>query len=219
MTTLNLNCACDPCVTSYYRISTESHDCCNLIGSANIPAEPTETCSESADPLSLSLSSPLARPLVFRSSPVKRARRVCPGRLPLSLQSGSGNETSLWQWPPPPPPTFCMLSSATPPLIYYSHAKASTAKQTNLCSLLGLELKLYCVLISSSFRHPWRVALSTGPQRHRVTRPQSSSNERTIQISFPDDNVTDSGRIGFILGVWVPLGIIIGKREAMQPRT
>ena len=81
MTTLNLNCACDPCVTSYYRISTESHDCCNLIGSANIPAEPTETCSESADPLSLSLSSPLARPLVFRSSPVKRARRVCPGRL------------------------------------------------------------------------------------------------------------------------------------------
>ena len=53
MTTLNLNCACDPCVTSYYRISTESHDCCNLIGSANIPAEPTETCSESADPLSL----------------------------------------------------------------------------------------------------------------------------------------------------------------------
>ena len=83
MTTLNLNCACDPCVTSYYRISTESHDCCNLIGSANIPAEPTETCSESADPLSLSLSSPLARPLVFRSSPVKRARRVCPGRLDL----------------------------------------------------------------------------------------------------------------------------------------
>ena len=81
MTTLNLNCACDSCVTSYYRISTESHDCCNLIGSANIPAEPTETCSESADPLSLSLSSPLARPLVFRSSPVKRARRVCPGRL------------------------------------------------------------------------------------------------------------------------------------------
>ena len=78
MTTLNLNCACDPCVTSYYRISTESHDCCNLIGSANIPAEPTETCSESADPLSLSLSSPLAHPLVFRSSPVKRARRVCP---------------------------------------------------------------------------------------------------------------------------------------------
>ena len=58
MTTLNLNCACDPCVTSYYRISTESHDCCNLIGSTNIPAEPTETCSESAD-LFLSLSRPL----------------------------------------------------------------------------------------------------------------------------------------------------------------
>ena len=86
MTTLNLNCACDPCVTSYYRISTESHDCCNLIGSANIPAEPTVACSESADPLSLSLSSPLARPLVFRSSPVKRARRVCPGRLGWKLE-------------------------------------------------------------------------------------------------------------------------------------
>ena len=55
---MTLNCACDPCVTSYYRISTESHDFCNLIGSANIPAEPTETCSESADPLSLSPSSP-----------------------------------------------------------------------------------------------------------------------------------------------------------------
>ena len=62
MTTLNLNCACDPCVTSYYRISTESHDCCNLIGSANIPAEPTETCSESADSFSLSL-------VPFSSSP------------------------------------------------------------------------------------------------------------------------------------------------------
>ena len=39
ITTLNSNCACDPCVTSYYRISTGSHDCCNLIGSANIQAE------------------------------------------------------------------------------------------------------------------------------------------------------------------------------------
>ena len=26
-----------------------------------------------------------------------------------------------------------------------------------------------------------------------------------IEISFPDGNVTRSGRIGFILGVWLPL--------------
>ena len=33
----------------------------------------------------------------------------------------------------------------------------------------------------------------------RDNRPQSSA------ITFPDDNVTRSGRIGFILGVWLPL--------------
>ena len=66
-------------------VSIESHDCCNLIGSANIPAEVTESCSESADPLSLSLS----RPLVFRSSPKKCARRVCPGRLSRSVRTGA----------------------------------------------------------------------------------------------------------------------------------
>ena len=36
---------------------------------------------QSLQTLFLSLARPLARPLVFRSSPVKRARRVCPGRL------------------------------------------------------------------------------------------------------------------------------------------
>ena len=52
--------------------------------------------------------------------------------------------------------------------------KASTAKQTCLGSLLGLELNLYCVLISSLWRHLCQLDIS---QRYRANRPQSSSNE------------------------------------------
>ena len=46
---------------------------------------------------------------------------------------------------------------------------------------------------------------STTSQRYRATRPHLLM----IEISFPDDNVTRSGRIGFILGVWLPLVLII----------
>ena len=54
-------------------------------------------------------------------------------------------------------------------------------------------------MISSIWRHPCQLDLS---QHYRATHPQSPL---TIGISFPDDNVTRSGRIGFILGVWLPL--------------
>ena len=50
----------------------------------------------------------------------------------------------------------------------------TTAKQTCLGSLLGLELNLYCVLILSFWCHPCQLDLS---QRRRATHPQSSSNE------------------------------------------
>ena len=77
--------------------------------------------------------------------------------------------------------------------------------QTCLGSLLGLELNLYCDL--TSYTEFWLCilvapSLSTGP--HRATRLQSSSNER-LKILFPDGNVTRSGRIGYVLGVWLPL--------------
>ena len=60
--------------------------------------------------------------------------------------------------------------------VYTSHAKgkASTAKQTCLGSLLGLELNLHCVMISSFWRHPCQLELS---RRYRETRPQSSAND------------------------------------------
>ena len=48
--------------------------------------------------------------------------------------------------------------------------KASTAKQTCLGSLLGLELNWYCVLISYFWRHPGQLDL---PQHHRAPRSQS----------------------------------------------
>ena len=54
----------------------------------------------------------------------------------------------------------------------YAKGKASTAKQICLGSLLGLELNLYCVMISSFCRHPCQLDLS---QRHHVTPPQSYS--------------------------------------------
>ena len=36
-----------------------------------------------------------------------------------------------------------------------------------------------------------------------------------LEFSFPDDNVTRSGRIGFIRGVWLPL-VIIEIRNRMR---
>ena len=38
-----------------------------------------------------------------------------------------------------------------------------------------------------------------------------------IEISFPDDNVTRSGRIGSILGMWLPLDIIIARNGSHVP--
>ena len=34
-----------------------------------------------------------------------------------------------------------------------------------------------------------------------------------LGISFPDGNVTRSGRISFVLGVWLPLGLFKGSVE------
>ena len=44
-------------------------------------------------------------------------------------------------------------------------------------------------------------SLSTGP----LSVPSSNSYPVIIDISFPDGNVTRSGRISFVLGVWFPL--------------
>ena len=74
----------------------------------------------------------------------------------------------------------------------HTKGKASTAKQTCLGSLLGLKLNLYCVLILFFWRHPCQLDLS---RHHRATRPNY-----TIEMSFPDSNVTRSGRIGLNLG-------------------
>ena len=44
-----------------------------------------------------------------------------------------------------------------------------------------------------------------GPDVTMFTRIQVVGTDGEIEISFPDGNVTCSGRIGFILGVWLPL--------------
>ena len=81
-----------------------------------------------------------------------------------------------------------------------SHAKgkASTAKQTCLGSLLGLEMTTYRKDISSLGRLPC----------HRDFKKTTLPPLRTIEILLPDGNVTCSGRIGFVLGVWLPLVLI-----------
>ena len=85
-------------------------------------------------------------------------------------------------------------------LRYTSHArvKASTAKQTCLDSLLGLELDLHSVIRpSGAIPVNWTSIVQLVP-----------SHLLMLAFSFPDDIVTRSGRIGFILGVWLPLETI-----------